>query len=304
VDRLRRIKVVRLALAVHARYGQDGGGHLAASLTYFGFLSLFPLLLLAMAAVGFLLAGDRQAQQEWAQRISASIPGLGPLIGDNIRALVERRGGAGVIGFVGLVWAGTGLTNAAGYALSRIFRHAEVQGLVRKTLWSLSATAGLGSVALAAAAVSATVAGITAVGTAGLGLAAAAFILSLVLDVGLFLVSYRVLTAANGPPLRSLWPGAFVAGAGWTVLKVTGGWYATRTIANASEVYGTFGSVVGILALLYLAARLFLYGAELIAVLEEQNRSQPHTHGRMLLADGRRPSTSAVPRRGVRRRGG
>jgi YihY family inner membrane protein len=269
MDRLKRIKAVRLVLDVNTRYGQDGGGYLAASLTYYGFLSVFPLLLLALAGVGFVLAGDAQAQREWAGRLSESIPGLGPLIGDNIQALVDRRAGAGIIGVVGLLWSGMGLTNAAGYSLSRVFRRPEVQGFVQKKVWSIAATVGLGVLALAGVAISGTAAGLQAKGAVGLGLGAVALLVSLGLDVILFGVSYRVLTAGWGPPFRRLWPGAIVAGAGWTLLKTAGAWYAARTVANASEVYGTFGSVVGILAMLYLAARLFLYGAELNAVLGE-----------------------------------
>lgn len=267
MDRLKRIKGIRLALEVNTRYGEDGGGYLAAALTYYGFLSIFPLLLLALAGVGFVLAGDLQAQRQWAERLSESIPGLGPLIGENLRSIVEQRGGAGVIGLVGLVWSGTGLTNAAGYSLSRVFRRPAVQGLVRKRVWSITSTAGLGLLALTGVTISAVVGGLQAQGTVGSALAAVALVVALVLDVILFLVSYRVLTAGWSPPFRQLWLGALVAGAGWTVLKTAGAWYATRTVANASEVYGTFGSVVGILAMLYLAARLFLYGAEINAVL-------------------------------------
>jgi YihY family inner membrane protein len=266
VDRLKRIKAIRLALAVNTRYGEDGGGYLAASLTYYGFLSLFPLLLLAMAAVGFILVGDPGAQQRWAERLAESIPGFGSAIGDNIRSLVDQRRGAGVIGIAGLLWSSTGLTNAAGYSLSRIFRQSEVQGFVQKRLWSIAVTLGLGLVALTGAALSGVVGGITATGAARSGLAALTLAISVVVDVTLFLASYRVLTT-KGVALRRLWPGALLAGVGWTVLKVGGTFYASRTVAHASEVYGTFGSVVGVLALLYFAARLFIYGAELNAVL-------------------------------------
>jgi membrane protein len=267
VDRLKRIKAIRFALDVNTRYGEDGGGHLAASLTYYAFLSLFPLILLAMAAIGFVLAGDPQARAEWGARISDAIPGLGSLVAENLEALVDSRRGASVIGLVGLVVSGTGLTNAAGYALSRVYRHPEVQGFIQKRVWSLTATAGLGLVALAGVVVSSFVGGVRATGAVGVGLSVAATLVSLVLDVVLFAVSYRVLTAGWGPPFSKLWPGALLAGAGWTALKIAGTWFAARTVANASEVYGTFGSVVGALGLMYLAARLFMYGAEMNAVL-------------------------------------
>src|SRR5207247_10512709 len=100
----------------------------------------------------------------------------------------------------------------------------------------------------------------------------AALVVAYGLDVVLVLVSYRVLTAGWGPPFSKLWPGALLAAGGWTALKVAGAWYASRTVAHASQVYGTFGAVVGALTLLYLASRLFLYGAELHVVLNGAGR--------------------------------
>jgi hypothetical protein len=102
---------------------------------------------------------------------------------------------------------------------------------------------------------------------AGPLLGVAAVLVAYALDVALFMVSYRVLTAGWGPPFSKLWPGSLFAAAGWTILKVAGAWYASRTVAHASQVYGTFGTVVGALTVLYLASRLFLYGAELNVVL-------------------------------------
>lgn len=276
MDRLKRIKGVGFALDVNDRYGSDGGGQLAAAITYFGFLSLFPLILLALAAAGFVLAGNEAAQAEVATRVASAVPGIGPLIGDNLDALVNSRRGAGIVGLVGLVLSGTGLTNSAGYALARIYRRPQVEGFVRQRVWSLGSTAALGLLALAGVVVSGAVGGTGASGALGAGLAVAAFVVSAALDVALFLASYRLLTAGAGPAFSVLWPGALLAGAGWTALKIAGTWYATRTVANASEVYGTFGSVIGILAVFYLAARLFLYGAELNALRVEKRGAEPN----------------------------
>ncbi|HYZ93594.1 MAG TPA: YihY/virulence factor BrkB family protein [Actinomycetota bacterium] len=264
--RLERVEPFRTGLAVNSRYGADGGGQLAASLAYYAFLSLFPLILLALAVVGFILANDPEAQADWAARLSESIPGFGPLIAENIDALIDKRSGAGAIGAIGLLWSGTGLTNAGAFTMSRVFRAKEVEGILRKRLWSIAVTIGLGLAAAAGVVFSGVVGNRRATGGLGIGLSLIAFAVSFVLDVGLFAVSYRVLSAGRGPPFRRLWPGALLAGGGWSILKIGGAWYATHTVARASEVYGTFGSVVGVLAVLYIAAQLFLYGAELNAV--------------------------------------
>lgn len=281
LEELKRLTPVRVARGVHARYGKDGGGQLAAALTYFGFLSIFPLILLALAAVGFVLASNPSAQTQWATRLSESVPGLGPLIGENIDALVAQRAGAGLLGLLGSLWSGTALTNSAGFALSRVFRRPEIHGFVRQKVWSISSTVGLGIVALAGVALSGAVAGISAPGGFGALMGIAATLVAFALDATLFCASYRVLTTGGGPAVRQLLPGALLAGAGWTALKVAGAWYAARTVAGASEVYGTFGSVVGVLTLLYLASSLFLYGAELNALLMERTDGQTGTRSAM-----------------------
>src|SRR5581483_4833740 len=251
LEAMKRNRFVARALQVNSRYGEDGGGYLSAALTYYGFLSLFPLILVALSVVGFVLAHDAAAQREWATRLAGSIPGLGSLIGDNISAVIGKRAGAGIIGVVGLLWSGTALTNAGGYSLSRVYRRPEVHGLIKQKVWSVSSTAGLGAVALAGVGVAGAVAGVHAKGVAGVLIAAAGILVAYALDVILFIVAYRVLTAGWGPRFAKLWPGAVFAGAGWTVLKVAGAWYASRTVSHASQVYGTFGTVVGALTLLY-----------------------------------------------------
>ena len=267
LERVKRNRIVARALQVNSRYGADGGGYLSASLAYYGFLSLFPLILVALSGIGFILAHDPRAQAEWASRLAASVPGIGALIGKNIAAVVDKRAGAGILGVVGLLWSGTALTNAGGYSLSRVYRRPEAQGMIKQKVWSVSSTIGLGLVALAGIGVAGTVAGVHARSWVGPVVGVATVVVAYALDVLLFLVSYRVLTAGWGPSFSKLWPGSLLAAAGWTVLKVAGAWYASRTVAHASQVYGTFGTVVGALAILYLAARLFLYGAELNVVL-------------------------------------
>src|SRR5688572_28721765 len=121
--------VIRTALAVQKRFGEDRGGFLAAGISYYAFLSLFPLLLLALSVIGFLLAGDPAAQRDWAMKLSASVPGLEPIIGDNLRALVNGRGATGAVGLAGLLWTGMGVASAGTIAVSQVFRITPRRGL-------------------------------------------------------------------------------------------------------------------------------------------------------------------------------
>jgi len=262
--------VVRVAQAVNSRYGADSGGYLAAAITYYSFFSLFPLMLIALSVIGFVFAGNDQAQKEWVARLSASIPGLSGLIGENIQALVEARGALGLVGLVGALWTGTGIVGAAGHALSRIFRVPEYTGFLRKRAWSVSTTVGLGLVALVGLGLAGLAGAIKMGGFAGVAVRLAGAIVAFGLDFALFLLAYRLLTEPEGPRFGDLWKGALFAAAGWTILKLVGGWYVTRTVATSTALYGSFASAIAVLVLLYLASRFFLYGAELNAVLIEE----------------------------------
>jgi hypothetical protein len=94
------------------------------------------------------------------------------------------------------------------------------------------------------------------------------------LDLVLFLVAYRALLRRRHR-WRDLLPGAIFGAIGWTLLKLVGTWYATVTVERSETVYGAFAATVGVLVLLYLAGRVFVYGAELNAVLIEERGGGP-----------------------------
>ena len=274
---LKDSRILRLASAVHRRYGEDSAGYLASAVAYHAFLSLFPLMLLGLAVVGFLLANDAHAQAEWVDRLSQSVPGLQDLIGDSLRVVVRQRTGAGLIALIGLAWTGIGLVEAAGHALGKVFRVPEYGSFLRKKLWSIGSLLALGLLALVATGLTGLAASFNLEGAIAVVLAVGAMALGFVLDFGVFLLGYRILIQRRGPPLRRLWKGALLAAAGWTVLKLVGAWLVGRVVANAAAVYGSFAAVIGVLFLLHLGSRLFLYGAELNAVLieEELRRDEP-----------------------------
>src|SRR5688500_14435603 len=99
-------------MRLNERYGEDAGGYLAAAITYYGFLSFFPLLLLALSVAGFLLASRPELQQEVRTAVAEAVPGLQAIVGENLDAIESSRAGAGVIGLVGLLWTGSGVVGA------------------------------------------------------------------------------------------------------------------------------------------------------------------------------------------------
>jgi membrane protein len=262
--------IVRTARAVADRYGGDSGGYLSAGIAFYGFLSLFPLLLLALSVVGFVLAGRADLQARVADEIEQAVPGLSGLVGGNIDRMIKARAAVGALGLVSLLWTGTGVAGAARNALRRIYRQPLPAGIWEDKALLVLKTVGLGSLALVATALSAAAGGLRAGGPAGVALVTLVALVGFGLDFVLFLISYRTLMRGR-PSWSRIWPGALFGAIGWSLLKLLGTWYVTRVVGNASAVYGTFATTVGVLVLLYLAARLFLYGAELNAVLWEQS---------------------------------
>jgi membrane protein len=281
IERVKQIRLVRFVMAVTKHYGNDAGPYLAASITYYGFLSLFPLLLLGLSVIGFVLVGDVAQQTQWASRLAKSLPGLAPLIGKTIETLVRKRATAGVVGLAGLLWTGTGAIQAAGFALGKILRKPDMskEGFVKEKAWAVANTVLLGVLAIVSTAVVAGAAGIRVGGFAGYLWRGLAAVFGLCIDFGLFVAAYRLLTRGWGPPFSKLWRGAMLGAAGWTLLKLFGAWYAVRTASSATAVYGTFASVVGVLLILYLASQLFLYGAEVNAVINVREKGGSSKEG-------------------------
>jgi membrane protein len=268
-SRLTQRPLVRRAIRLNERYGEDAGGYLAASIAYYAFLSLFPLILLALAVVGFLLASSSSLRAEIERAVTDAVPGVRALVGTNLSAVQDARTVSGLVGLAGLLWTGTGVVGAGRNAVRRVVRAGTPPGGIGDKARLVGVTAGLGIVALVATALATMAAALEAGGPAGIALRVGATLVAFVLDVGLFLLAYRTL-ATGRPAWSGVLPGAVFGAVGWTLLKLLGTWYATTTVEGSRSVYGTFAATIGVLLILYLAGRLFVYGAELNAVLIEE----------------------------------
>ena len=279
-DRLYDVPVVGTALRVQDRYKEDAGDQFAGAIGFFGFLSLFPLILLALSVTGFVLAdaSDRQITQV-AQAIQDAIPGFSAAlgggegstgVGDALQTIIDNRETGGVVGLVLLLLSGLRVVNAAQTATLKIFR-VDLTGLspVKQKVQQVVALVALGLLALAGTGAGSAIGLVTErdfLGVMDVLGPVLVIAVTFVLDVGLFLAAYRLFGTKDGPPVRILLPGAVLGGLGWTVLKLVGSTYVASQVSNASELYGALGGVIGLMLLLYLAGRLYVYGAELSAV--------------------------------------
>jgi YihY family inner membrane protein len=263
-DVQRRRRWLAFPFAVVKKYGDDQAGRHAALLAYYGFFSLFPLLLVAVTVIGFILQG----RSDLADRIVDSAAAQFPIIGTSIARTVagSRLRGSGLalgVGSALALWGGLGVGDAAQAAMNGIWnvpRRRYPNFFLRRLrglAWLVVLGGGLLLASLAAGLAH-------AAGSAWSGVAGVAA--SALVNTLLFLVGFRVLTVRN-VPLRSLLPGAVVAAVAWALLQWLGGWYVGRQLSRATNTYGTFALVIGLLSWLYLAATVTLYAAELNAVL-------------------------------------
>ncbi|HEY3810863.1 MAG TPA: YihY/virulence factor BrkB family protein [Acidimicrobiales bacterium] len=259
-----RHRVTAFVYAVQKKYSDDRGGFLAALVAFYGFLSIFPLLLAAFTVVAYVLSGDTSTIQSIEKHL-----GSYPILGQAITELEGKRlqGSplALIAGVLGLVWGAMGLSQAAEHTMSEAWNipQRDRPRFVPRLLIGLEwyAIFGLGFVA------STFVASMGSIfGWAG-GPALSA-LLALALNVGLFVTSFWVLSP-KVTTVAELLPGAVLAGTVWTVLTGVG-IGLTQRLAHANSLYGTFGPVLGLLAFLYLAARVTIYGIELNVVRAEQ----------------------------------
>jgi inner membrane protein YhjD len=257
-----RHRPTAFAFAVIKKFGDDRGGSLAALLTYYGFLSLFPLLLLLVTGLGFVLGHNPDLQR----RIVDSALSEFPIIGTELRNSVNALHGSGLalfIGVIGLLWGSLGVSQAAQHAMAEVWNipGRERPGFFPRLGRSFSIIALLASGLVATTALS-------GVGTAT-GPAMFWRVLTIAASVGInavvFFVGYRLLTP-KVIETRSLVPGALLAAAGWSLIQALGGYLVAHQLRQTSEVYGFFAIVLGLVAFLSLGANLTIYAAEVNVV--------------------------------------
>ena len=289
VDAIQRTHAsLAFPFGVVKRFGDLGAGSLAATLAYYGFFSLFPLLMV-FTSIASIVLRDRPDLQD---RLVDSALAQFPVIGTQIRSNVGSIDGSGVTLAVGIalaLWAGLGAVRAAQVAMDTVWDvpRKRRRGTPASIGMSVVMLAVLGAFVLGAAVLAGSAAAASGALGGILGLAGSAL-----LNIALFAVAYRVLTVAE-LTWGAVLPGAGFAGVGWTALLAAGGWIVADRISSSSDVYGTFALVIGLLAWIYLGAQLMLFGAVLNTV--RTHRLWPRSlHGELTEADRRALRRSAM----------
>jgi membrane protein len=266
------------------RWVSDACYRLGASLSYFAVFSMFPLVLLSLSALGFSLRGDDTVRQRLLGSVAGTSPELRALLDQTLASLQAHSmaGSVGAaVGLLALLVGASGVFSELEFALNTVWKveskgaeslEANVVDAVRSKALSFAivavvAVALLVSVAIGTALQAAR--GEATQGGAARGMwQAVEFVASVALLTGLFALVYRVVPQAE-VAWRDATGGAFVSSLLLATLKGLIAWYLAHVGRYAA--YGAVGGVLVLLAWIYVASLVVLYGAEFSRVCAESH---------------------------------
>lgn len=254
-------------LAVVYKFFDDQGNYLAAIVTYYAFIAIFPLMLLGSSILGFFLDGNPELQRELLNSAFSQFP----IIGDQLGRPGSIQGSTGgvVIGSIAALYGAMGLGQAiqntlnTAWSVPRNSRPNPILLRLRSLL--LLATAG---VAVLAISIVSTLGANTQVFGPSMNttLRWGLTLVTVLLVGGMLTLLFRLATARDHP-LRSAAPGAFSLAVMWQVLQWVGALYVTQVINEAEGMNKTFATVLGLIAFIYLVAVTGVLGIEVNVVL-------------------------------------
>lgn len=268
VDRFqRRHPVLGMPLAVIYKFFDDQGNLLAAMITFYAFVAIFPLLLLASSIFGFILQGNPELQDA----VLTSALARFPIIGDQLGRPEGLQGSvvAVVVGALAATYGALGLGQAIQNVMNTAWavpRNSRPNPFLMR-LKSLVLLLGAGLGVLGLSVFSALGSSTEVFGPRVDGLIQLLIALGTVIAVAFVLtVLFRLAAARQHRVVRAV-PGALVTAVGWQGLQLGGAAYARHVLVETDSINQTFGLVLGLIGLIFIAAIIAVLGIEVNVVL-------------------------------------
>ena len=264
---IKRHRTTRVARRAIAGFMAHESLQYAGSMAYFGVLSIFQLLVLGVVGFSFFL-GEGEARAFVLEQVQAGSPLDAETINGVIDAVIESRGGIGLVSGAFLLWSGIGVFSSLSNGISRAFEATQPRPFIKDKLLGLFLIAITGVLGVASLvigivtgilqdAAADVLAGIPGGGTA---LWLIGLLVPIILIFAAFLVIYRVVPNRQ-VSIAEVLPGAVVAALLWTVLRFGFTYYATN-VANYDSAFGPISTGITLLAFVYFASVIVLLGAE------------------------------------------
>jgi membrane protein len=254
-----------VAAATVKKYGEDQSSSLASMIAFWAFFSIFPLFLVLVTILGYVLPADRRA--DVLGRVASSFPLLHP-------STVSSLTGSWwpiLLGGLTALWAGLAVVRMSQQAFDEVWEipRSDRPGLVEQVRRSLFALGTIGFGLVVATIMSGYVTGRDTGVDLGWYGRLGGYLITFALDVGLFVIAFRMLTRRD-VTFREVLPGALLAGGAFFVLQLISSLIISRYLGKAQGTYGSFATVITILFWFYLQAQIMLLGAQLNVVLTER----------------------------------
>jgi YihY family inner membrane protein len=248
-------------VAVWKKFSDDQAGNLAALVAYYGFASLFPLLLVFVTVLDIVLHGDPTLRNQVIDSTFAKFPGIGTELQTHVHSL-NATGPALVIGLILTFLGARGVAGAVQNALNNVWAipYYRRPGFPWNLLRGIAMIIVVGLGLILTSFLAGLAAGVGQV-INGAGGSALTIGVSLLVNIGLFWIAFRLATAPE-VTWREHFPAALASAAVWQILQLLGGYIVRHQLAHNTSLYGIFGIVLGLLAWLYLQAQATLYAVE------------------------------------------
>jgi YihY family inner membrane protein len=256
---------VAVAVATIKKYSEDRSSNLASMIAFWAFFSIFPLFLVGVTVLGFVLHGHTH------DVVLRNVGRLFPLLAPSKVGGLSGSWWALVVGAVTALWSGLSVVNTTQTAFNSVWEIPEKDrpGLAERLARSVAALATIGVGLVGTTLISGFVTGNQTAVSLAWWSRLAGYAIAVVLDVGLFLLAFRLLTSRR-VTFRDVLPGALLAGLVFWLLQEASSVIVSRELSKTESTYGSFATVITILWWFYLQAQVTLLGAQLNVVLEER----------------------------------
>lgn len=254
--------------AVLKKYGEDNGGQQAALLTYYGFLSLFPLLLVATSTLQFVLKSHPGIRNDVIEKATRYFP----VLGEQLQSNVHSVGGAGIALAAGILltlWGAKGIADVFQHSMNHMWGIPQY----KRPGFPKGALKSVGIVILGGAGF--IIASFLSGFAASIDRAFAFRVISSVVSVGVLFYLFELIYKwglANSSQVsrRGLRRSALTAAIVIQILQIIGGYLVTHELSQLRHLYGAFAVTLGLLFWIYLQARIVVYAAEAGVVYDKK----------------------------------
>jgi membrane protein len=269
--RLAELTVTRFLFALVKEMGHDDVSNMAATISYYAFLSLFPLILALIAIFGLILP-SQSVQQQILNFFSQYFPGSMTVLQNNIDDIIRFRGALGVIGILGLLWSSTAMFGVVSRGINRAWDIQYQHPFYIKKPREIAMVLGSGILLLLSLGTSAlfSLLGSQGIPLSGTLIHLATIIIAFLFSLLIFSLVYKAMPITF-VSWKYVWPGAVLATVVFEAGKTLFVFYLNH-YNNYDRIYGSVASVIVMLVWTYFSAYILLFGAEFSSMLHRFKR--------------------------------